>query len=109
MGRSPPICSKREAISSWPHTPLSDLGDQAPRSALRKGYSETCSLICLVGWLPPFGSVSRSATRGHERWRFERVKASKTFCVLVVCTDPHKVIRASKEPIAMRFTVQPNG
>jgi hypothetical protein len=37
------------------------------------------------------------------------VKASETFCVLVAYTDPQKVLRASKNPKAMRFAVQPNG
>jgi len=29
--------------------------------------------------------------------------------VLVANTEPHKVLRASKEPKATRFAVQPNG
>jgi hypothetical protein len=29
--------------------------------------------------------------------------------VLVACTDPQKVLRASKEPKAMRLTSQQNG
>jgi hypothetical protein len=37
------------------------------------------------------------------------VKASETFCVLAAYTDPQKVFRASEEPEAMRFAVQPNG
>jgi hypothetical protein len=37
------------------------------------------------------------------------VKASRTFCVSAAYTDTQKVPRASEEPKAMRFAVQPNG
>jgi hypothetical protein len=71
-------------------------------------YSQTSSPISRVGSCP-FGTISHSPTRAPQKRRFQPVKASESFCVLVAYTDPQKVIGASEEPKAMRFAVQPNG
>src|SRR3712207_6676947 len=60
--------AQREAISRWLHTPLSDVGDEARRAALRKGLlRDTPSPISQVGISSPFGKVSCSPTRAHQR------------------------------------------
>jgi hypothetical protein len=100
--------SQREVISSWLHTPLSDGGHKAPSSA-PKGATPRFLARFLGSVSCPFGTVSLARSGAHERRRFQPVTASKTFCVLVACTDPQKPLRASKEPKAMRLTVQPNG
>jgi len=88
--------------------PLSDLGEEArggPNRLIRTFSSPVARVRQLLLW----HRVSSSSSRAHERGRFQPVKGSQTFCVLVASTEAQKVLRASREPKAMRFVVQPNG
>src|SRR5215204_382837 len=90
---------------------LCDVGHEAPCSA-PKGATPRLLEPDLPGWLAVLSARCvpfSSSPRAHERRRFRPVKASETFCGSVAYTDPQKVLRASKEPKAMRFAVQPNG
>jgi hypothetical protein len=108
MGRSPPILSKREVISSWLRTPPSDGGHKAPSSA-PKGATPRFLARFLGSVSRRFGTVSLARTGARERRRFRPLTASESFRVLVACTEAQKPLGASEEPKATRFTVQPNG
>src|SRR5215217_5151846 len=109
MGRSPPIRSKRGHLKVATH-PAFQCRRRSSQSSATKGATPRLLARFAGSVSCPFGTVSCSPTRrAHERRRFQPVKASETFCVLVAYTDPQKVLGESKEPKAMRFAVQPNG
>src|SRR5215210_2701077 len=107
MDRSPPIRSKRGHLKVATH-PAFRCRRRSSQQRSERDYSETSSPLSRVGSCP-FGTVSRSPTRAHEKRRFQPVKAAESFCVLVAYTDPQKLLGVSKEPKAMRLAVQPNG
>ena len=108
MSRSAPIRSKRGYLKVASHTPLSDGGHKAPSSA-PKGATPRFLARFLGSVSCPFGTLSLAGSGGHERRRFQPVKASETFCRLVQATNTQELLGASKEPKAMRFAVQPDG
>ena len=110
MGRSPPIRSKRAHLKLATHPTFSDVGHEALSSTPKKGatlkglarFPGSVALLLAVCVPFSYSCASEEANSACE-------KASKTFCVLVACTYPQKVLGTSKEPEAMRFAVQPDG
>ena len=90
MGRSPPIRSKRAHLKLATHPTFSDVGHEALSSApkgatLRVLARFPGSVALLLAVCVPFSysCASEEANSACE-------KASKTFCMLVACTNPQK-------------------
>ena len=79
MGRSAPIRSKRGQLKVTPHPALRSL-PRSSQSSASKGATPRVPARFAGLVSRPFGPVSRSPTRAHERRRFRLVKASETFC-----------------------------
>src|ERR687897_3773507 len=111
MGRSAPIRSKRGHLKAPTHTPLCDVGDQAPSSAPKAAtLSETTSPIpgaLSSVLLAPCPVLMLLSIRGGD---LSPLKASESLCVSrSSAPSREKYSLASKEPEAMRFAVQSNG
>ena len=93
MGRSAPIRSKRGHLKAPTHTPLCDVGDQAPSSAPKAAtLSETTSPIpgaLSSVLLAPCPVLMLLSIRGGDL--LSPLKASESFCGSVACTEPRKV------------------
>src|SRR5215210_5718934 len=109
----------KERPSKSAYTPrFCDLGDEARSSGAMKGATLSLRVLArfagsistvLLALCPVLLLLLVRTRGGEERRQFRPVKSSETFGVLAAYSDPRKVFRASKEPKAMRFAVQPNG
>ena len=102
LHRSAPIRSKRGYLKLATHLAFR-CRPRSSQSSAPKGATPRLLARFAGSVSCPFGTMSYPATRAPESRRFQRVKASETFCVLVAYTEPQKVLGASKEPKAMRF------
>src|SRR5215217_5387948 len=76
------LSTQRETISRWLRNQLCDGGHKAPSSA-PKGATPRLLARFLGSVSSPFGTVSLAPSGAPERRRFQLVKASEAFCVLV--------------------------